>query len=469
MSKFRSAPRTIVTEIKAFVVDSVSRSGVFRQSVSARVADSEPLNRQDVNITKERFYEVDDVSSVLGIMSPELVKVELIQVSTSVPPEEPEEPVPEPMFDLPETIFIGDDFVIRLIDKNILPVSAVLVTVMDSTTGETEEVRLERIEEGVFEGSIRTQQFTGLTNNFDDILLLQNGSEVLLQYQGNEGSTYMGTVDVVSPYVDSVISSISTLFPGRPLPISVDDIDLSGEGSVSVQVMNTTTGLTTVVELLEFEAGHFQGLFDTTESLETGKITVTSGQSLSINFTSPKYADSPTSEFTVQALEEQYVPAFLEADDSVEPGQTLVVTLNDYNKAGVGALDIVVSNLQTREYVILRCEEVMPSSGIFYGELDTARTSATGVLRVIEGQTVESVYVDTGASEPVRLTASTSVSSSVVPVPMSSPVESDAPVLVENKVDFLVDGLFFFNGNFRGKLRVYGLTSDPVRCSILHS
>jgi len=474
MSKFRSAPRTIVTEIKSFVVDSVSRSGVFRQSVSARVADSEPLNRQDVNITSERFYEVDDVSSVMGIMSPEDVRVELIQISTSIPPEEPEAPIPDPVFVVNSDIFIGETFNIRLVDHNVESIHRVMITVMCMDTGETEDVQLDRVESGVFEGSIPTNRSTGLASNFDNVLSLNNGSQVLLQYLGADDETYSGYTNAVSPYVDSKVSSIPIVFIGNPLPVVVEDADLAGESKVSVQIMNTTTGMTSIVDLLEFELGSFHGLFDTADSLETGKISVSPGQSLSVMFTSSKYADSPNVEFIVQAKEEQIVPVTLDSDDTVEVGRPLVVSLNDYNRAGVGAIDIIVSKLGTREYVVLRCEEVMPSSGLFYGELETSKIPMTGALKVTAGDVLESVYVETSSAEPVRMTSTSTVVSTIQPEPAGAKLdrkgETEEPsILVENKVDFLVNGLYFFNGEFNGKVRIYGLSSEPVRCSILHS
>lgn len=471
MSRFRSAPRTIVTEIKAFVVDSVSRSGVFRQSVSARVADSETLSRQDVNITSTDFYEIKDVSSVAAIMAPEPIRVELIQTVSSHAPEEPEAPPEPPKFDVSPDMFIGDDLFIRLRDDSLATLGSVIVSAMSLTSGETEDVKLNRVEAGVFEGFLATQLSQAKGKNFDGVMNVSNGSRINLRYAKN-GVPLDFEVDVTSPYEDSAITSVQKLFPGRPLPIVVEDVDLAGLPDVMVDVLNTTTGQSMSIKLLAFEDGVFQGLLDTTETVEPDKMGVVHGQKLSITFTSDLYADTPTVEILVDVIEPQYVPVTLDADDDIPIGESIVVILDDYNRAGVGALDIAVSNTRTREYVMVRCEETLPYSGIFHGELDTRPgSSLSGVLGVSVGDVIEAAYVDTSAAIAERLETATLVLTNTASADLVTMDLEDEPVeeQTENVVDFLVDGLFFFNGAFTGTLRVYGLSKELTRCSILHS
>tara|TARA_B100000700_G_scaffold88627_1_gene99928 strand:- start:43627 stop:45102 length:1476 start_codon:yes stop_codon:yes gene_type:complete len=491
MSKFRSASRTVVTEIKSFVVDTVARTGAFRQSVSARITETDSLDRRDINVSEEYpFIIPKDTNAVLGILSPEPVRLVLTQTGEYDLEPEPE-PVPDPpAFDVSSQIYAGSTLNIGLTDSSVkYPRNRLTITAFNMRTGETEAVELNRDDEDVFRGTLQIALGED-GNDFDGVMYAESQHQILLQYHVNpdENELLETTVNVDSPYTDPAISSLHRVFPGKPIPVYVDDPDLDGAHSVSVNVLNLNFGSSRTMELspVEGETGLFYGLLLTRSEdapENDSAITVRVGDEVSLTFRSPYYDQVDLVEEIVLIEDSRDIDAQISVEAEVMQGGSFDIALNDYNLSGVGTTELVVSNVRTREYVLVKCRELIPHGGVFNGTVNTTLGTsdvANGLLGVEVGDVIRTTYIDsTAESMPsIRVEGDTLVTSGLAPSPagISLMVESEQEPETEPEtetktqtVEMIVDGLFYLNGAFKGTVEVYGLSPEMTRCSILHS
>ena len=169
MSRFRSAHRTIITEIKTFVVDTMSRTGAFRQSVSAKVTDEVNLDRQDFNVSQSNHFVLENCDSVLGISTPEPVILSFRQSEPAAKEVEANAPVfTKASIVTGDTCKAGDTIMFEIVDVDVAPNTPFVETVVYNTvTGETDYIDAYKIEEGIFRGMIESVADPAKGTDFD--------------------------------------------------------------------------------------------------------------------------------------------------------------------------------------------------------------------------------------------------------------------------------------------------------------
>lgn len=497
MSKFRSVHRTVVTEIKAFVVDTVSRSGVFRQSVSARVPDDGGLHSQDINVSKTQSFTVENTDAVLALLCPEPVRLVFTQMEELTPGDGPQEPT-EPQYTngqivAPETLVAGHDLVVSVIDPDPVAAQKTLeIVVFNSNTGETETMSLQRSSDDTFVGVLKTTNVAGKGEDFDGEMNLQHGQYVRIIYRdhtsasGDITSIEQG-VSVESPYSDSKITANSFIFPGKPISVIIEDMDVAGSTVATASAINDTTGETATIYLAETEPGVFSGQLDTVlsdpDEFDLGNDTVlfvSPGDQVRVVFSDDLYVTTGEATAVVEVRESAALNGVLTGPTTTVVGASVSITLSDYNQSGAGRVDLPVSNLRSREYEMVALTETVPNTGVFTGTLrlkSGTSVNNNGELGVEEGDTVQAVYIDISsvsgnperiahdilvvAAEPVEDVSEPSNDSETPTEPAPA---NGAPL---GTVEMMVDGLFFLNGKFPGKVRVFGLSDELTRCSLL--
>lgn len=492
MSKFRSAHRTVVTEIKSFVVDTISRSGVFRQSVSARVPDDSEFRKLDVNVSKTQSYTIDSTKAVFAILSPEPVRLVMTQTEELVPnePAEPEEPeYTSGQVVAPELLIAGHDLVVSVVDPDPVQAQKTLdVVVFNSDTGETESLTLNRSAEDTFVGALKTVNAPDKGTDFDSSMNVQHDQHIRVIYRDHTSTSGDVTsveqsVTIQSPYSDSQISTNAYIFPGKPISVVVEDADLSGQTVTTAQAINDTTGEVETVYLAETELGVFSGKVDTEQYdseesylSDDGTLSVSPGDSVRVAFTDDLFVTSGEAVAQVEIRESSNVNGIIVGPTETVVGSSVSVTLSDYNRSGTASIDIPVSNVRTREYEMVTLTENIPDTGIFSGNFQLkAGVSANndGQLGVEEGDTVQVVYIDVSSESgnPERISHDISIvgAQPVVaePEPEKTPVEPEPSNTTSGVIEMEINGMFFLNGRFPGKIRVVGLRDDLTRCSLL--
>lgn len=491
MSKFRSSHRTVVTELKAFIVDTVSRTGAFRQSVSAKVPDDGALLTQDVNVSRTQVFEISNTRGVLGILCPEPVKLMLTQTGEGdFTPEEPVAPqYTDGVITAPLTHIAGNPLVVSVTDPDLLQSQTQLsILAFNTVTGETETANLVRMSEDTFTGVLQTQISTEKGGDFDGIMYAAHDQLVRLIYRDNTSSSgspkgIEAQVVMKSPYTDSEITVNPFLFVGKPTTAIVVDADITGAIGAFATVTNLNTGEVERMDLTEIESGVFAGRIDT-QSMGTpvdndGIMDVEVGHVLEVSFTDEHSTSAPVQTALIEVHETQNVNGVLTVSSEVTTSGVLSVVLTDYNLSGSAYVDVPVSNTRTGEFEMVTCRERVLGSGSFIGSLQMklgSSGSSDGELGAEAGDTLRAVYID-GSSESggpyvveefVNVVADPVVSTTTEDPAPADETEDTTDPYVERTIEILVNGLFFFNGEFVGNAKITGLRDELTRCSVLH-
>lgn len=488
MSKFRSVHRTVVTEVKAFIVDTVSRSGVFRQSVSARVPDNSVFRTQDINVSKTQHFDLEEVVGVMGILSPEPVRIVMTQIR-EVENQEPIEPAP-PVYTLAELntgslLIAGNYLNVSLTDPDIDQIiTHVDVTAYNEDTGETDVVTLVRSDEQTFVGRIPTAKSFVKGNDFNGIMNVEHDQKVRIIYRDRltpDGidTDVISTILVESPFEDSVITSLEFVFPERNIPVLVEDADVSGRGTIVAQATNLRTSEVEDVQLTEQSPGIFMGQLPTRAEFDNlsndGVMDVLVNDTIELSFTDPNALTSPTTTKEVLIRAVHPVNGTLTGPEIALSDSVVTLELNDYNVAGSSEVVVPISNLRTSEYELVKFTEAVPNTGQFIGKLTLAEgqfENNSGQLGVANNDTIQAVYLDSSSTESALMRVEHDITISVAqvsPAPSQANTNEESTVPMTNStVEMVVDGLFFLNGQFPGRTRIYGLNDDLTRCSLLH-
>jgi len=489
MSKFRSAHRTVVTEIKAFIVDTASRSGVFRQSVSSRVPDDAALKTQDINVSKTRHFDLAEVRGALGILTPEPVRIAITQLR-DIESQEPS--VPEPpiytlaVLQLDPTLLAGNALNITLIDPDIAQVvEEAEVTVYNEDTGETNTALLSRVDVQTFVGKINTTKSAQKGNDFNGTTNVEHNQTLRVIYK-DRLNPFANDVDVVatvranSPFVDSVITSLPFVFPDRSIPVLIEDADIAGQGVAHATATNMRTGEVETIALHESAPGIFMGQLPTRTEFsprsEDAIMDVVRDDQIGIAFNEPSSVTSPTVAHFLSIRAAHPIDGVLFGPEIAQPDASITLELEDYNLAGTETITVPISNPRTGKYVLVQFTENVPNTGQFTGILtlvSSASDAPVGQLAVLENDTVQAVYIDNNSTSGSIRRVEHNIqigAAQVSPAPTVANAQIEGPntAQVNSTVEMLVDGLFFLNGQFPGTIRIYGLNDDLTRCSVLH-
>jgi hypothetical protein len=443
---------------------------------------------QDINVSNTQHFDLEEVAGVMGILSPEPIRIVMTQIR-EVGDQEPIEPSP-PVYTLAtltsdSVLVAGEDLNITLVDPDVDKViTHVDVTVYNENTGETNTTTVVRADEQTFVGHIPTLKSAVKGNDFNGVMNVEHGQKVRVIYRDRltpDGieTDIISTVLVESPFVDSVITSLEFVFPDRNIPILVEDADVAGRGTIVAQATNLRTLEVEDIQLTEQPPGIFMGQLPTRTEFDNlsndGVMDVLVNDTIELSFTDPNALTSATITKAVLIRSVHPVDGTLTGPEIALTNSIVTLELNDYNVAGSSEIVVPVSNLRTAEYELVKFTEAVPNTGQFIGKLTLAEGqfgNNSGQLGVADNDTVQAVYLDSSSTESALMRVEHDININVAqvsPAPSQANTNDESTVPMTNStVEMVVDGLFFLNGQFPGKTRIYGLNDDLTRCSLLH-
>jgi hypothetical protein len=179
---YRPPARTVVTETRQFLVDNTRRTGINAFSVATKVTEA-TLEQKDITIGPDNPYTIKDVHHILSIQCPHPIQIEMVAFGT-IP--EPEVRTEQIFFDA--TIEIGvanaSRFVtVKVIDPDVYTSAPIDISVQNMRTGETEELHLERSDQGVYESFLQTQNNDATGVDFDGMMFCRKDDILRFTYE----------------------------------------------------------------------------------------------------------------------------------------------------------------------------------------------------------------------------------------------------------------------------------------------
>ena len=295
--------------------------------------------------------------------------------------------------DITPTSTPGETLNVSVTDADLAGTGTLTVSVVNTATGETESVTLTEstTTPGLFEGTVDTVFGTTAGTNDDGTFNTQSTNTLTVTYEdtltstgGTASPTDTGTV---SGGVNGTVDITSMSSPGDTLDVSVTDADLAGTGPLTVSVVNTATGETESVTLIESTTtpGLFEGTVDTVFGTtagtnDDGTLNTQSTDTLTVTYedtlTSTGGTASPTDTGTVGGGSSAIVSLTPES----MPGDTLTLGVQDIDlntdPSVVETTIVVVTNTDTGEVESVTLTETGPNTGIFEATLVTSGNSS---------------------------------------------------------------------------------------------
>lgn len=479
--------KTILTELRTYVVDALGKNGLFRQSFSTKVDST-------VSTTSTQFLlQPNEVKALSG--SNKLFQlrtdfpIEIVMTQTGPSVEEPEEPtVPEySTATITASNFVAGQLLsIEVVDLDIpLATQEIRVVVFNTVSGETEQIMLQRVADHTFRGQQLTS-YNGAATNFDEVLNCSHNDVIRVLYQDaknleGELQTVEVSVTASSPYTNTTLQVNAYLHVGKPVAIMMIDADITTP-TYPCTVRNVTTGEEEVVLLNRTAPGTFIYSLPTTLNTGTpvsndGVLQVSEQDVITVTVFDEHTITEPMKSQVVEVRPTAYTNGILSIPDQCVPNSNVTITFFDYDVAGSNHIDIPATNVRTGEFEYVRCYETVNGSGTFIGILvvssdPTKNVTGDNVLHVVAGDSVRAVYVDVtspNASSTVVQVESAVVAATpvvVAPEPEEEEEEDSDEEFTEQSVKIVCDGVFLFGGNFNGNITVRAL-QKPARCELL--
>ena len=317
---------------------------------------------------------------------------------------------------------VGSPIVIGVTDPDRAGAGPITVTVTNPTTGEVEIVTLtEGANPGEFSGSLPTT-FGTADDATPGTMAVAAGTPLDVRYDDplteNGSSQFVQTASTPT----GGTTGVPTLGPatvGDPVSISVTDPDIAGIGTISVSVVNATTGDAEAVTLTEDPSnpGTFAGTVDTTfgtaPGTPDGTLAVADGDPLVVTYNDGFRDDGSngpeTATTTVGGGNTGTVVA-----TAAPVGQPQPIVVTDPDLAGTPSITVVVSNPDTggTQQVVLTADPSDPTR--FVGAVNTVYGTTDdgdpldGSIPVAVGTTLTVTYADaltdSGSPQPVATT-----------------------------------------------------------------
>ena len=305
----------------------------------------------------------------------------------------------------------GQIISLSVTDADLAGAGTLSVLVTNVTTGETESATLTEVgATGVFQASLASVFGTTAGANNDSSLVVQASDTVRIDYvdairaNGSANQTISAT-DTVAGGVTGVVT-ITGSTVGQPVSLSVNDTDLSGNGTLQVTVTNTTTSEIETVTLNE--SGTTPGLFEASLPTAFGATSDGNGTNNSINVTAGHtlqldYNDQLIANGSTQTTSDVYIPTGgVDGTASINApavGQAIALEVNDADLSGSGTLSVVVTNITSGEVETVTLVETGPATGIFQAGLSstfaiTAGADNSGDMNIKASDTIQIDYVD---------------------------------------------------------------------------
>jgi hypothetical protein len=481
MSLYNPHSKTIVTEIKSFLVDAVRKVSTVQNTVSAKLDDDQALTQRDINVGST-FVDLGLVSKHIVISGVKPIELEITQTT---------EILTYPVITHTATITVATSIyedqplLIVVTDPDSILLSTVQVLVSNEDTGEQETVVLTREPNtDRFVGTLATS-VTGGSIPEDGTLTIFQGQFLNVAYTDQENST--GVTQIIERQVAVLPNPTYTatlrleqFTPGSDLTCTI--FDKNSSVSIVASVYNERTFEQEQLILAETIAGSgiFVGVLATSDDVSTGVdndqvlfCQTTDVISLNYEDTSDSSGQSQTLQTTMQIGTQTFTTGSISVLP-LRPGEPLVVTVTDSDKSG--SILISVTNQTTNEIENMVLNEVTPLSGVFRGMLNTELGTTVwykgpdddDVMVVKAGDLLILRYNDAYdiSGQPLLVQSTINVSPGLPPPVQPDPVISydDQTVLFTAKL-FVVDGSV---GTTRIRLRKPDINTDQyVRVQVL--
>lgn len=478
--------KTIVTELRTYLIDAITRSTMFRQSFSTKV-QNDLFETLAQTLEPGTIKTINNVSKLLQLRVDFPVELTITQTGpVQVDPEEPPTPIYNTATLSASDFVAGQLIIIEVRDTDIpIAVPEVRVVIFNTRTGETEQLMLQRNADHVYTGQQLTT-FNGVSNDFDGVLNCEHQDVIHILYQDARdvtGNLITITKPIVanSPYTDTELEVNSYLHVSKPVAILMIDPDIDTPTHPCV-VRNVTTGEEENILLSRTSANTYTHSLPTTLNNGTvvnndGVLQVSVGDQITVSVMDSNNV-VPTTIRNVEVRDSVYTNGIIVLPPSIVPNSSVSLSFFDYDRAGVSHIDIAVSNTRTGEFEYVRVYERVTGSGSFAGQLSVSNdiqnsVSGDGVLGVIVGDTIRAVYIDVtspdASSTVISREAIVVASTPVLPPEPDEPDEPDVPDEPEFESQSIVmvcDGAFVFGGKFNGSITVRAL-QRPVRLELL--
>jgi hypothetical protein len=443
---YRPPARTVVTETRQFLVDNTGRKGINAFSVATKVTEA-TLDQKDITIGPDNPYTIKDVHNILSIQCPHPIQIEMVAFGTLPEPEIRS----EQMFH-DATIEIGVANASRFVtckvtDPDIFTPAPITISVQNMRTGETEEVTLQRIEQGVYESFLQTQNNDAQGTDFDGMMFCRKDDILRFTYEEPYDAT--GKSRVITK--DQVVT-----LDFEPTTIEVPTTVVFG-GRLNFRVRNPQEQYATITNVRS--GSTLQVLHSAFVPIE---LTFDDGpDALAVNdndviqiVTKGKDIHGQLQNIVAEVVVRPADPAVIEAPTQVDITKPFSVLITD-NSAG-NSKSVVFRNQLT--------------GAVFTYPLDQIGFNYSGKY----GITFPTFHHIGLPGEPVAIEYTVGVTTVSKTLELIKPAMAECPapaaqdpdVGVESApVKMTVNGQFFLNGSFAGTIK---LSADMVvRCTLI--
>jgi len=441
---FKPLVKTVVTEIKHFIVDSVRRSGLRDFTVATKVTDA-TLTQMEVIVGPDNPYTLKDVANLVSIQCPYEIMAEFTSFGL-IP--ELEKRTEQVFFDATlETVGAtqaGRFISVKVTDMDIYTAAPLMADVMNMRTGETENIMLHRESQGVYAGFFQTQNNDAKGVDFDGVLYCQKDDTLRLGYieaYDVNGNSRELTLDVVVTldFAETVIEMPTSAPFNSFLNLRVKN---PAGNMVTLKNMRTGSSLTFVLGMYVPIALAYED--------NTTAFAVQEGDEINVEVLGKDiYGQTQTITKTLTIAAAPVMPV-LDTVVTADVARPFTVDIQDYNQPESAVLK--VTNAATGISTTIPMDLAYPYSGLFSLTLPALFNYA------LPGQQLIISYENAGFS------VTKNIDTIMAPTAECQTIESDtnvqsAPVL------FRINGQFFLNGSFAGTIKLYA--DKPVRCTLI--
>lgn len=431
---YRPPQRTIVTEMRQFMVDNTRRQGINAFSVATKVTQN-TLEQKDVDIGPDNPYTLKDVHNIVSIQCPHPITIELL--GFGVLPE-PEVRTEQEYFDAEIEIGRADAgrFVsVTVKDADIFTSAPIAVQVLNMRTGETEEVVLERVAQGVYSGFLMTQNNDAQGVDFDRMMFCRKDDILRFKYDEPYGASGMSQVVekeqvVTLDFVPTEIVAPASIPFGKFINFQV-----TNPQEPTVIITNLRSGSTKTVTAAYFEPIEVT-FTDGPNSFaaDDGDIfqLVTQGKDIHGDW------QSVIHEITIQSG----VMPVIESQTQVDVAKPFTALITD--------LDLPINPTVTLRNQYTGATYQLPLVPHGFGYSGKYRLEQDALYRyALPGQPVTLEYTSSGgtATKQLELVAA--------PAPEQPTIEPPTDAGIQTSpVRLVVNGHFFLNGSFAGTIKL---------------
>lgn len=442
---YKPLAKTVVTEIKHFVVDKVRRVGQGNFTVATKVTENS-LTQTDITVGPDNPYTMKDVHNLVSIQCPYEIMAEFTSFG-SIP--EPEARTEQIYFDATlETVGAtqaGRFISVRVTDKDVYTAAPISVDVMNMRTGETETANLNRDSQGVYSGFFQTQNNDAKGVDFDGVLYCQKDDTLRISYAeayAANGLSREVNLDVVVTldFAETTIEMPTSAPFGSFLNMRVKN-----PAGTMLSITNNRTG-TSLSKVIGTFAPVELAYEDTPDSFavqEGDELTVVVlgkdiyGQVLNIS-----------KALTIAAAPVMPVMDTVAIADVAKP---FTVNIQDYNLPANAAMKF--TNATTGISTSVPMELAYQYSGLF------SLTLPVLVNLALPGQQLTLSYESNG------LIVTKNIDTIMAATPECEAEIADDSNVQSAPVTFKINGSFFLNGSFAGTIKLYA--DKPVRCTLI--